>query len=417
MQFIKTSLVKMLSVSPFVKNIAVSMLKNLRKLYYMLCFYHRYRTDDKVILFEAFMGRQMSCSPKALYLEVLQDEMYADYIKVWAFQNPKEYEFLLADPNTRVVSYRSKEYYKYCAVAKYWINNFRMPEEIIPKKEQVYVQCWHGTPLKRLGYDIKEYNMANNSTASQRKTYSEDAKRYTYALSPSDFYTEKFTSAFNLKELGKENIFIQKGYPRNDFLYTLDEAQIRNLKTQFGIPDDKKVILYAPTWRDNQHVAGVGYTYDLGIDFDELYKELSKEYVLLFRAHYLVSNGFDFNKYNGFIIDVCKYDDVNHLYAVSDILITDYSSVFFDYANLERPILFYMYDKKEYEDTIRGFYLDLEELPGPIIEEQDEMVSLIREMTQVPFVCDERYQQFNKKFNPYNRPCSKEVLKQIIDIK
>ena len=414
MQSVKACLIKILSATPFTKSVAVSLLKAVRKVYYVLGFRSRYKTDEKMILFEAFMGRQMSCSPKALYREMLSNEKYADFIKVWAFKNPKDYEGLLVDEKTVLVKYRSREYYKYCARAKYWINNFRMPEEIIPKKEQVYVQCWHGTPLKRLGYDIKEYNMAQNSTESQRKTYSEDAKRYTYVLSPSDFYTEKFTSAFHLKALGKEHVFIQKGYPRNDFLYTLTDEIIAELKKSLLIPEGKKVILYAPTWRDNQHEPGVGYTYNLGIDFDKLYQELSNEYIILFRAHYLVSNGFDFDKYQGFVMDVCQYDDINHLYAVSDLLITDYSSVFFDYANLKRPMIFYMYDKAEYQDTIRGFYIDLEELPGPIIEKEEELLPLIKQMSTEPFVYDECYKKFNETYNPYNRSCSKEVLEAII---
>ena len=414
MQFIKACLIKILSVTPFTKALAVSLLKVLRKVYYVLGFRSRYKTNEKTILFEAFMGRQMSCSPKALYREMISNTEYTDFVKVWAFKNPKEYADVLVDEKTVLVKYRSAEYYKYCAKAKYWINNFRMPEEIVPKKEQVYVQCWHGTPLKRLGYDIKEYNMAQNSTKSQRKTYAEDAKRYTYVLSPSDFYTEKFTSAFNLKALGKEDVFIQKGYPRNDFLYTLTENIIIELKDKLGIPEGKKIILYAPTWRDNQHEAGVGYTYNLGVDFDNLYQELGEEYVILFRAHYLVSNGFDFDKYNGFVMDVCNYDDINHLYAVSDMLITDYSSVFFDYANLKRPMLFYMYDMAEYKEDIRGFYIDLEELPGPIIEKEEELIPLIKQMTTETFVYDKKYQVFNQTYNPYNRPCSKEVLQAII---
>lgn len=414
MRSVKACLIKILSATPFTKAVAVAMLKALRKVYYVLGFRSRYKTNEKIIFFEAFMGRQMSCSPKALYREMLSNEQYSDFIKVWAFKNPKDYEELIEDEKTILVKYRSSEYYKYCAKAKYWINNFRMPEEIIPKKNQVYVQCWHGTPLKRLGYDIKEYNMAQNSTESQRKTYSEDAKRYTYVLSPSDFYTEKFTSAFHLKALGKEHVFIQKGYPRNDFLYTLTDEGIAELKISLKIPEGKKVILYAPTWRDNQHEPGVGYTYNLGINFDKLYHELSEEYVILFRAHYLVSNGFDFDKYHGFVMDVCQYDDINHLYAVSDLLITDYSSVFFDYANLKRPMLFYMYDKVEYKDTIRGFYIDLEELPGPIIEKEEELIPWIKQVTTEPFVYSEKYQIFNQTYNPYNRPCSKEVLEAII---
>lgn len=108
------------------------------------------------------------------------------------------------------------------------------------------------------------------------------------------------------------------------------------------------MILYAPTFRDNQHTSGIGYTYNLGINFDEL-AVLADNYIILFRTHYFITNLFDFNKYKGFVYDVSNYDDINELYLISDILITDYSSVFFDFANLKKPIIFYMYDLDEYK--------------------------------------------------------------------
>lgn len=375
---------------------------------------NKYVVDDKVIVFESFMGRQMSCSPKALYLEMLRDEKYKEYKKVWAFVNPEKYQSLLTDENTIVVKYKSAEYYKYCATAKYWVTNSRLPQELILKEGQEYIQCWHGTPLKRLGYDIKLYNGSKAATRELQQTYNADAKRYTYLLSPSDFYTEKITSAFNLKNLGKEDIFIQKGYPRNDFLYSYSQDDVKNIKEKLSIPEGKKVVLYAPTWRENQHKPGDGYTYDLGVDFQKLYEELKDEYVILFRAHYFISNSFDFEKYEGFIIDVCNYDDVNHLYVASDILVTDYSSVFFDYANLDRPIIFYMYDFEAYKDEMRGFYIDLEELPGPIVKEESGLISAIKTMGHEGYELDGVYQEFNRKFNPYRQPCSSVILDEIL---
>lgn len=95
------------------------------------------------------------------------------------------------------------------------------------------------------------------------------------------------------------------------------------------MPSDKKIILYAPTWRDDQHQAGVGYTYKTEVKFDLLKEKLQEDYIILFRAHYLVANSFDFEKYQGFIYNVSEVDNINELYVVADLLITDYSSVFF----------------------------------------------------------------------------------------
>ena len=156
--------------------------------------------------------------------------------------------------------------------------------------------------------------------------------------------------------------------------------------------------MYAPTWRDNQHEAGVGYTYKTEVDFDKLQKELGEDYIILFRAHYFVANTFDFEKYEGFIYNVSNLDDINELYVVADMLITDYSSVFFDYANLKRPIIFYMYDIDMYKNDMRGFYIDLNDLPGNIITTEDELIKDIKNVTN-KFKYDEKYKRFNEKYN------------------
>jgi CDP-glycerol glycerophosphotransferase len=164
------------------------------------------------------------------------------------------------------------------------------------------------------------------------------------------------------------------------------------------VPEGKKAILYAPTWRDDQHVSGKGYTLSLPVDFEKLRRELGDDHVILFRAHYFVANEFDFERYAGFVVDVSGVSDINDLYVASDLLVTDYSSVFFDYANLERPIVFYMYDLEAYATELRGFYLDLDELPGPIVQTEDELVAAIRSADTPDPELVERYHRFNERF-------------------
>ena len=195
-------------------------------------------------------------------------------------------------------------------------------------------------------------------------------------------------------------MIIEEGYPRNDRLVTadvLEKARAKDRVGMFGI--GKKVILYAPTWRDNQYTSGVGYTYKPEIDFDLLREELGDEYVILFRAHYLVAHNFDFDRYEGFIYDVSDYDDINDLFLASDILVTDYSSVFFDYANLDRPMVFYMYDLDQYKDEIRGFYTDLYELPGPIVTTEKSLIGAIKGLPE-DFKPDVKYNNFKAKYVP-----------------
>ena len=368
---------------------------------------------DKRVLFESFMGRKYVDSPKAIYEYMVNNKKFKDYEFVWFFNNPEDYKFLEKNHNTKVIKYGSKAYFKYYATSKYWITNSRVSDAIVKRKGQIYVQCWHGTPLKRLGFDIEvSGGNAMNSLKDIRYKYQVDSKKYTYMVSPSKFCTEKFISAFNLKAVGKEDIIIEKGYPRNDFLVNYKESDIKRIKKDLNLPKDKKIILYAPTWRDNQHKSGVGYTYKTEVDFDNLRNELGDEYIILFRAHYFVANAFDFAKYKGFVYDVCNYDDINELYIISDILITDYSSVFFDYSILKRPMIFYMYDLEEYKGKLRDFYFDISELPGPIIEKESDLIKAIKDTNK--FKYDKKYKAFNDKYTYLDDgKASERVVKEI----
>ena len=358
----------------------------------------KYKMDDKTILFEAFGGRNYTCSPKAIYEKMLTMKEFKDYTFIWSFIDPSKHE-VKKDKRLKIIKSKSKEYYKYISISKYWIVNSIIEEGITKKKDQVYVQCWHGTPLKRLRYDIVVNGASLNSVEEIRKRNDIDAKKFDYFISPSKYCTEKFTSAFNLKALGKENIIIEEGYPRNDFLFNKTKKDIDAIKKKLGLPLDKKVIFYLPTFRDNQHTSGVGYTYKLGIDFDSLKKKFSKEYVILFSPHYFIENSIDLTKYKGFIYNVARYDEINELYLVSDIIMTDYSSVFFDYANLKRPMLFYMYDIDDYKGNLRDFYISLDELPGPIAKTQDELENNLKNIDKEFKKNKEKYEKFNEKYN------------------
>lgn len=377
---------------------------------------HQYGAAEELqshtVVFEAFMGKKYACSPKALYLAMLEDPYYASWKKVWAFRNPEQYRFLEQDENTRVVEYRKKEYYQAYARAKYWITNSRLPREVVPSPEQEYIQCWHGTPLKKLGYDLEYYAENKGNLREVRENYLGEAKKITRMPSPSAFYTEKMISAFHLKELGKEHILLEKGYPRNDRLYSAKEKEMAKLRSRLGIPEGKKVILYAPTWRENQHVPGEGYRYQLQADFQEWKRQLGDQYVVLFRAHYFISSQYDFNALGDFVKNVSEQDDVNELYLVSDVLITDYSSVFFDYGILRRPILFFMYDYDAYKNEMRDFYFDIRMLPGPVVKTQEELLKSIQNLPEIVEKYRGKYEKFNETFNPCEGVCSGEYLKE-----
>lgn len=423
---IKKIITSLSKKSTFLRKIFRKLLFWKRRLKYMK-HYKKNIVDEKLIIFESYRGRSYACSPKVIYEEMLKDERFKDYTFVWAFKDPKKYEYMFTQKcphcgigndslkNAIIIKYGSQKYFEYYSKAKYWITNSRLPEHIVKKPDQVYVQCWHGTPLKRLGGDIiAETKSALASKKEIMKEYSLEGDKISYMLSPSKFSSEKFSTAFDLKNLGKENVIIEEGYPRNDFLFNYKKDDIKRIKEELNIPANKKIILYAPTYRDDQHKSGLGYTYKTEVDFDYLKEKLEDDYVILFRAHYFIANSFDFEKYGDFIYDVSKIDDINELYIISDILITDYSSVFFDYANLKRPIIFYMYDLDHYEKELRGFYVDLEELPGDIVKKEKDIVDILNNIKGYKAKYKEKYKKFNQKFNYLDDgKAAKRVINQI----
>ena len=384
-------------------------IKKIRYIWYKI----KYKMDDETILFEAFGGRNYTCSPKAIYEKMLSMPQFKNFKFVWAFLDTDIHD-VKEDKRTTIVKSKSKEYYKYCSIAKYWIVNSIMEESLTKKKGQVYVQCWHGTPIKKLRCDIEVDGSVLNTIKEIRKRNDIDAKRFDYFISPSKYCTEKFISAFNLKKLNKENIIIEEGYPRNDFLFNKTQKDITLIKEKLKIPINKKVIFYLPTFRDNQHTSGIGYTYELQIDFDRLRKAIGDEYVVLFSPHYFIPNWIDLSKYEGFVINVARYDEINELYLVSDIIMTDYSSVFFDFANLKRPIVFYMYDYDLYQSRLIDFYISIYELPWPITRTQEELEKCIINIeTEFPKY-ERKYEDFNKKYNYLDDGnASERVIKEI----
>jgi len=176
---------------------------------------------------------------------------------------------------------------------------------------------------------------------------------------------------------------------------------MERLKIEAGLPLDKKIVLYAPTWRDNDYYDIGRYKFKIQLDMDKLQKQLGDEYIILFRFHYLVAENLDLSPFKGFAYDFSRYEDIRNLYLMADLLITDYSSVFFDFAILKKPILFYVYDIETYRDQLRGFYFDFEEkAPGPLVKTTDEVIDAIRTLSSssLPSVSTSTYEEFQRQF-------------------
>jgi CDP-glycerol glycerophosphotransferase len=388
--------------SPGLRNIIRPLRTRIEKALYDTFYSHG--TDKGLFVFMSFLGRGYSDTPKAVYEYLKSHEEY-DYARfVWAFRDPGAHRHLEEDGRTSVVEWRSRAFLKAVGKAGYWISNNRMPVHIWPREDQIYVQCWHGTPLKRLGHDLEGTTNAINSMEDLLYKYDIEALKLKWFVSPSAYATARFISAFDLSGKGKEGAILEIGYPRNDRLATYTKDDRLAVLEGLGIPagTDKKIVLYAPTWRDDQYSAATGYTYGPGLDFSKLREALGEGYIFLFRVHYFISNAFDFSSFAGYITDASGHDDINDLYIASDILITDYSSVFFDYANTGKPMVFYMYDLDEYRDEARGFYIGLDELPGEIVTREEGLARAIEGALDAPAYergYGEKYRAFRATYN------------------
>ena len=379
------------------------------------------QTNPKLVVFESFQGRSYSCSPKAIYEYMLSSKDFADYKYVWVFRDPSAHGSF--PDNTKLVKFDSQEAFEAYSNAGTWIVNSRLRDFFVPRADQKYIQCWHGTPLKKIGCDVTCAGNATSTVEEIHAEYTKDAEKIHKLISPSDYTTEKLISAFNLEAIGKTDAIIQQGYPRNDALFNTSDEDVENLRQRLNLPDNKKVVLYCPTFRDNQHNNN-GYSLKIGMDFESLKERFGEECVILFRAHYFIADNFDFEKYKGFVINVSEYDDINELYLVSDILITDYSSVFFDFANLNRPMIFYLYDFKEYKENIRDFYFGTAMLPGITANTQEKLEKALSDIINDMNKGGNglmRYSTavaaFNKRFNPIEDGHSAErTVKEIFNI-
>ncbi|MEG0265368.1 MAG: CDP-glycerol glycerophosphotransferase family protein [Erysipelotrichaceae bacterium] len=366
--------------------------------------YQHIKVNKNMVLFLSFHGRGFSDNPRALYEYMQAHTQYKNYDCIWALKDTS-----LSVTGAKVIRYNGPLYFYYLAKSKYWIVNCKLPDHILKKEDQIYLQTWHGTPLKKLAHDIEvsddtTFYRSKMNKQEMQATYDKDVAKYNYMISPNAFCTKVFQSAFHIN---KERL-IETGYPRNDYLSNHNVEDEMKVKKQYHLPLDKKIILYAPTWRDNCY-NNKGYTFELAVDFKKWQEVLGDEYIVIFKPHYLIVNHFDENEVKDFVYQMPANIDINQLYVIADLLITDYSSVFFDYAILNRPMLFYMYDIDTYALDLRGFYFDIHKvLPGKIVTSQDELLNEIPKARLDSNQITLFHQEFNTK---EDGNASKRVLK------
>ena len=359
--------------------------------------------DEKKVFFEAYYGRQYSCNPKYIYKELKQRNLGYKY--VWSLNNinlNKELDECI------IVKRKSIKFLYHMATSKYWVVNCQMPANLKPRKETKYLQTWHAAGVfKKFGLDIVE------NLEEDKKNWMKDSKNWNSLICSTPEITDIYSNAFNIRK----GIIYPTGLPRNDllFMFKNDKTKIEKIKEKLNIKKDKKVILYAPTFREHNG------SFDFKLDINKLKVNFGEEYVILLRLHSNISKSiekmFDNEKKEGFLLDLSKYDDVQELLLISDILITDYSSIVFDFAILERPIIFYSYDLTYYEMELRGFYYDYKSfVPGPIVYFDDDIVSLLKDYNKLCSDYDSKILEFAKRFNrPFDAKASARVVNMLIN--
>src|SRR5699024_4033652 len=249
---------------------------------------HKFRKlprKDNLVFFESFVGKNYSDNPKYIY-EYL-DAHYPEYKTVWSFN-----EKTTIPGKAKQVQRFSLRYFYTLARAKYWISNSRMPIYLQKREGGVYLQTWYGTPLKRLVFDMDDVYSAD---PRYKENFYKQSRRWDYLNSANAFSTEVFERAFQY-----DNPMLEYGYPRNDILYKKDnQKDIMNLKKKLDIPTNKKVVLYAPTWRHDDYVARGKYNFNLELDLENMQRILGEEYIVIIRTHYFISEMLDLSSFEG----------------------------------------------------------------------------------------------------------------------
>lgn len=326
--------------------------------------------------FESFAGTLATCNPYALDRELAR--RLPDVPRFWGVADAA---VPVPDGAVQVVQ-GTEAWWKARQSSRFVVANEWLKATYRHLPEQVVLQTWHGTMLKRIGLDRPTADIV------VRRALLEERSKWDVLLSQNPHSTEIFRRAYAWdKEIWEE------GYPRNDALLTGDRGAVRR---GLGIRDDQVAVLYAPTWRENRSEM---VTF---LDLEKLVAALGERYVLLLRGHSRTLNAGSDVHLPG-VIDVTSHPNVTDLFLAADAMITDYSSVMFDFSVTGRPMIFFVPDMDDYRDALRGVYFDLSEVaPGPVLDSQDDVVDAIVDLEASAPAFADRYRAWQERFNPHD---------------
>lgn len=314
------------------------------------------KEDDKLILFVSYGGRHFNDNPKCLYDKMKIDERFRGYKLVWAFREPDKFPTEL-----NKIKIDTLQYYKTALKARVWITNVHIERGLNFKgKKTYYLHTTHTVFPKLMGKHAVEAGCENFAPLCSCK--------FDCSCAQSEIERNLQSEMF---ELPIEKVHIT-GYPKNDILDSFPEEKKKEIKKELDIPEGKKIILYAPTYRDekNNHQLCT-------INFDMWKSILGDDYLVLFRAHPIVVSMTKIDPNSQFVKDVSLYPFNTDLMAISDILISDYSGIFFEFGVQKKPMFCYAYDYVDYTKK-RKLYFDIRDMiPGGHMSEE-ELLNYIR---------------------------------------
>jgi CDP-glycerol glycerophosphotransferase len=287
----------------------------------------------------------------------------------------------------------SEQWFEKVNRSKFIVNNYGAIWGLSKNSGQRYLQTWHGTPLKLIGVSHARHLNAPNSTLDQ---IAMEAAEWDAFVSPSPYFSSLVPTEFFFN-----GPILETGYPRNDRLAVASSVDQDNIREALGIAEFAKVLLYAPTYREGQRHGWKAALYD-GLDLARLAASLGPDWCILLRGHSFNARDDHSDRSMGQIVDVTRHPDVNDLYIASDVLVTDYSSVMFDYSVTGRPMAFFAPDVKKYV-AARGVYFDLEQsAPGPLYTDVTQLATGLADLDELASAHKQQYAEFRERFAPWD---------------
>lgn len=316
------------------------------------------KTEESLVLMNGH-GYRYNDSPRAIYEKMLELGIADRYRIVWALKDPDAWEI---PGNAEKVKMDTPEYFLTALKAKYWISCVNIERGLHFKKPgTIYLNTWHGASLNYVG----------NAVGGRNDFHFEHINYFCYN---GEYEREFIKRDFNVRD----EALIPTGYPRNDALYEATEETRQELRRKFAVPEGKRIILYAPTWRESED-GGESFKLAPPIDWKKWEEALGDQYVVFLRTHPYTTELMNV-EFNDFVRDYTSYPQVNDLLIAADILISDYSCIQLDYSILGRPQICYGYDYDAYK-AVRGFYFDMEEtMPNGVIRRDEDVIDHILHM-------------------------------------